>query len=91
MARPAIAAVFNVPFGMAIKTPPHLQRGNAGYPVHGLYGSVACLAFYSGRHMPFMGEIYVVGKVVNLDPRHRFFFIPVRREFLYLGRIGFND
>src|SRR3972149_7845130 len=91
MARPAIAAVFNVPFGMAIKTPPHLQRGNAGYPVHGLHGSVACLALYSGLYMPFMREIYVVRKVMDLDPLHGFFFIPIRREFLYLGRIGFND
>ena len=83
MARQAIATMLYVPFCMAIDTPRHSHRGNSGNSIHRFDRAVAFLTL-DGRlrhNVPLVREVYVIGKVVNLDPGNRLAIFPVCRKF----------
>ncbi len=57
MTCPAITTVLNLPFGMTIYTPWHLEGGYPSDPTHVFYGAVTLLAFQTGLDMSLMGEM----------------------------------
>jgi hypothetical protein len=79
---------------VTINAPAHLQLLD-GHPilvepgivdevdlVHLLHGSMARLAFQTGRDVPVMAELDMLGKTVDLLPQHRFLLFPVLLEDL---------
>lgn len=88
MACPAIIAVFDLILLMAFQTPPHLKRRHPFYTRHGWDVTVAITALAARLYVPFMRKIDKIREIMHLFPRHGFFFVPVRGEFFYLGRIG---
>lgn len=90
MTGPAVAAVFDVFFGMAFDTPGHSHRRDTGNPIHFLDGSMALLTLDVCLYVPLVREVNEIGDVVDLYPRDRFTILPVRRQledFRLLARI----
>ena len=91
MTCPAITTVLNLPFGMTIYTPWHLEGGYPSDPAHSFYGAVALLAFQTGLDMSLMGEVYEVWYIMHFYPGYRLLFFPILIQFLYFRTIGRDD
>ena len=91
MTCPAITTVLNLPFGMTVYTPWHLEGGHPSDPAHCFYGTVALLAFYTGLDMSLMGEVDKVWYIMHFYPGYRFLFFPILGQLLYFRTIGRDD
>ena len=91
MTCPAITTVLNLPFGMTVYTPWHLEGGHPSDPVHSFHGAVALLAFQTGLDMSLMGEVYKVWYIMHLYPGYGFLFFPIFIQLLYFRTIGRDD
>ena len=91
MTCPAITTVLNLPFGMTVYTPRHLEGGDPSDPAHSFYGAMALLAFQTGLGMSLMGEVYEVWHIMHFYPGYRLLFFPIPVQLLYFRTICRDD
>lgn len=61
---------------MAAETPAHDQSGDSPYTGHFFDRAVTFLAGNIGLNVSFVREVYIVGQVIDLDPRDGFLVVP---------------
>ncbi len=76
------------PFRVAIDTPRHFHCRYTGNAVHRLYRAVAFLAREPRLDMPLMRKVYIVRKIVNLDPWNGLTIFPISGELQNLRALA---
>src|SRR6267143_733221 len=67
---------------VTVDAPAHVERRRLINLLHVLDLAVARLARHARVHVPHVREVNVLGELVDADPRHRLFLIPVGSELL---------
>src|SRR5882762_7031862 len=70
---------------VTVDAPPHVERRRLIDLLHVLDLAVARLARHARVHVPHVREVNVLGELVDSDPRHRLFLVPLVSELLNFG------
>ena len=88
MAGPAIATMLHLSLSVTIYAPRHPHRRNSSNAIHCLHRTMTFLARETSLDVALVCEVNIVGNIVNLDPRDRFLFFPIRCQLEDFGTVA---